>query len=529
MTEDRPKGRAQWMVILVIALGLLLSAAWLVRIRSAASQAICQTEFSDGTKLDVLGVSCGERIVDFGNGGGFSRWLRGTSFVRWMGLSGRFGSSGSSTYSLGYFQVERFEEGGRVFKCRGWDQRSDRALLLEIRVRDSGGAPKLMPGYFTGDDAVFDDERLGSNGIYRPFTMPDENPEAWGMALTKAGLPLLVQHRDPQAGWIHLTGPYLFNENEKDRYMVVLPAWQRDLPSLDFRAIQPDGSMVRFSVPNPDLKKAEARPAAVPLPAVYKAADFTFTLQRLGRDFAAGRHPFTWFETKLEAEGETIGADGLWPLQLSVAGSSADDEWGNKAALTSDTVGGKKSGVGVRLPGAARHLSLSFLVDRTASYPRMQTAGDLVMEGVVAADGKTVDFTLLPDAAKFGITAAPAGDVKGVQNFSRGDPRKDWLSVWSVIEIKAGQAERDSLTRDLGDVQGWQYLFFPGDEFESAGQPTGYGASGTTAPTLKITTNRAWNAPPEMLRAGARFRVGIFPPLPSETVKFEIEAPALAK
>ena len=30
-----------------------------------------------------------------------------------------------------------------------------------------------------------------------------------------------------------------------------------------------------------------------------------------------------------------------------------------------------------------------------------------------------------------------------------------------------------------------------------------------------------------MLRAGARFRVGIFPPLPSETVKFEIEAPPL--
>lgn len=384
-----------------------------------------------------------------------------------------------------------------------------------------------MPGYFNGDDAVFDDERLGSNGSYRPFTMPDENPEAWGMALTKAGLQLLVQYRDSQAGWIHLAGPYLFNENEKDRYMVVLPAWQRDLPSLDFRAIQPDGSIVSFSVPNPALKKAGARPAAMPLPAVHKAADFSFTLCRVDRESATGRHPFTWFETRLEAGGKTIGADGLWPLQLSAEGSSVEDEWGNKAALGWDTVEGKKAGVGVRLPAGARHLALTFMVERTASYPRMQTAGYLFMEGVVGADGTSVDFTLLPDAAKFGISSAPAGSIKGAQKLNRGDPRKDWLSVWSVIEIKVGQAERESLTRDLGDVGGWQFLFFSGDGFESAGQPVSFGLGGTTAPMLDITTNRCWYLPPKMLRAGARFRIGIFPPLPSETVKFQIEAPPL--
>jgi ATP-binding cassette subfamily B protein len=70
----------------------------------------------------------------------------------------------------------------------------------------------------------------------------------WG---TAAAMQLLVQWRDPQVGWIHLAGPYLFNEAEKDRYILVLPAWQRDLPSLDFRAIQTNGSIVNFSVPNP--------------------------------------------------------------------------------------------------------------------------------------------------------------------------------------------------------------------------------------------------------------------------------------
>jgi hypothetical protein len=282
--------------------------------------------------------------------------------------------------------------------------------------------------------------------------------------------------------------------------------------------------MVSFAVPNPDLKKAGTRRAAVPLPAVYKAADFSFTLQRVGREFAAGRHPLTWFKTTMEAGGKTIGADGLWPLHLSVWRSSVEDEWGNKVALSLDTIEGGKPGVGVRLPGAARHLSLSFLVERTESYPRMQTAGVLVAEGVVSADGKTVDFTLLPDAAKFGIPAMPAGTVKGI---NRGDPRKHWLSVWSVIAIKVGQAERDSLTREFGNVHGWQFLFIPGDEFESAGEPIALGFGGTTAPTLQVRTDLLWNAPPEMLRAGARFRIGIFPPLPSETLKFEIEAPAL--
>lgn len=221
-----------------------------------------------------------------------------------------------------------------------------------------------------------------------------------------------------------------------------------------------------------------------------------------------------------------MGKDGLWPLRLSVEGSSVEDEWGNKAKLKWDTVTGNQRGVGVRLPAAARHLSLSFVVDRTASYPRKESEGVLILEGVVRADGENVDFTLLSDAAKFGITKAPVGKLQPISSDSD-DPRKDWLSVSYEVQCVVGPTEGESLTRDFGDVGGWQFLAMPGDAHESAGQPVSYGIGGTTSPALDLKTSQCWNAPPEMLRAGARFRIGIFRPLAHETVNFEIEAPPL--
>jgi hypothetical protein len=307
---------------------------------------------------------------------------------------------------------------------------------------------------------------------------------------------------------------------------MVLPAWQRDLPSLDFRAIQTNGSIVNFSVPSPDFTQARIRPPAVPVPAVHTAVDFSYTLHAVDRKFTSGSHPFTWFETALEAGGKPVGKDGLWPLQMSVEGSSVEDEWGNKANLKWDTVTGNQRGVGVRLPAAARHLSLSFVIDRTASYPRKESEGVLILEGVVRADGKNVDFTLLSDAAKFGITKAPVGNLKPI-SLDSGDPRKDWLSVGYQVQCAVDPAECVSLTGDFGDVGGWQFLAFPGDADESAGQPVGYGIVGTTSPFLHLTISRCWNAPPAMLSAGARFRIGIFRPLAHETVKFEIAAPPM--
>ena len=526
MTEESPTGRAQWGVVLVFAIGLLMLVAWAMRSLPTASPLLAQTVFPDGTRLDVMGVSKGERTVDFKGNGGFLRWLRGTIFARWLGVPGMAGSAGSSTYQLSDFTVECFGSGSSPLRCRIWDNRSTSAMLLEIRTRNADGSPKVMPAYFNGDDAVFDDKRLGSKTSYRPFSASTGSPDAWDQALTAADMQLLVQWRDPQMGWIHLAGPYLFNEAEKDRYILVLPAWQRDLPSLDFRAIQTNGSIVNFSVPNPDFTQALVRPPAVPMPAVHTAVDFSFTLRRVDRQFTAGSHPFTWFETTLESGGKPVGKDGLWPLRLSVEGSSVEDEWGNKAHLRWDTVTGNQRGVGVRLPAAARHLSLSFLVERTASYPRKEAEGVLILEGVVRADGKNVDFTLLSDAVKFGITKAPVGNLKPI-SLDRDDPRKDWLSVKYEVQCVVGPTERESLTRNFGEVGGWQFLAIPGDAVESAGQPVGYGIGGKTSPSLDLKTSRCWNAPPEMLRAGARFRIGIFRPLASETVNFEIEAPPL--
>ena len=108
LTEERPKGRAQWVVGLVVAIGLLILVAWAMRSLTSASPLLCQTVFPDGMRLDVMGVSKGERTVEFKGNGGFLRWLRGTT-VRWgqsMGSVSRWGQSSHGNISpilRGYF------------------------------------------------------------------------------------------------------------------------------------------------------------------------------------------------------------------------------------------------------------------------------------------------------------------------------------------------------------------------------------------------------------------------------------------
>jgi hypothetical protein len=64
LTGERPKGRAQWVVVPVVAIGLLIVVAWAMRSLTSASPLLCRSVFPDGTRLDVMGVSMGERIVD---------------------------------------------------------------------------------------------------------------------------------------------------------------------------------------------------------------------------------------------------------------------------------------------------------------------------------------------------------------------------------------------------------------------------------------------------------------------------------
>lgn len=327
---------------------------------------------------------------------------------------------------------------------------------------------------------------------------------------------LLIQHRDPQAGWIHLTGPYLLDETLKDRYIVVLPAWQRDLPVLDFRAIRADGSTVEFSRPNPDLKSV-APGTFAPAPLTHSAADYSLTLAAVSRRFQPGAHPSCAFDLKLVPVGS--GMDSAFYLRLEA--SQAVDEFGNQLPLKF----GNKVAL-ADLPAAVKGASLSVKVERLPAYPRAESAGYTVLEGVVRADGSAVDFTLLPDAARFGITIPAAGKVSPIGGYGN-EETKDWKGLEFRIAGEVAPPESAPIQSRIGEPGEWQYLVFPEGSADSAGAPRDRGGGwGGNSTTFKFNRNALWHGPPSALLPGARLRIGIHGKLPSDDVKFEVELPA---
>lgn len=233
------------LIAIIIAVAGLLGITTILSLRSPAKvpEIPLQTLLfdSDGGKLEILGVSVDERVVE--------------SPAR-NRLPRLFKSRGMSHYVLGDFGVTRETENGEVVRTRSSFDGAN-ALLIELRLTDPDGMPVPLPSYLaTKSKVVFLDHRLtvGIGPSVRYFTPADDSVEAVRAAMGTADLQLVVQHHDPVAGWVHLNGPYLFNEDGKDRVMVALPDWQRDVPTLDFRAIRADGSVVMFSLPNPDFK-----------------------------------------------------------------------------------------------------------------------------------------------------------------------------------------------------------------------------------------------------------------------------------
>lgn len=93
----------------------------------------------------------------------------------------------------------------------------------------------------------------------------------------------------------------------EDRYIVVLSAWQRDLAELDFRAIRADGSIVEFSLPNPDLKSpADVTFATAPL--THHGSDYSLVLAEVTRnfDYQPSAHPLCQFDLKLAPVGSRL-------------------------------------------------------------------------------------------------------------------------------------------------------------------------------------------------------------------------------
>jgi hypothetical protein len=376
---------------------------------------------------------------------------------------------------------------------------------------------------------VWQDDRLALRGAPdRHFTPQDDQVETLRDAMAKAGLQLLIQHRDPQSGWIHLLGPSMYHEGWPDRYIARLAAWDRSKPTLDFRVIRADGQVAEFSLPNPDLRKTVSTGTAATFPIVHSAGDYTLTIHDVQRFAMPGDNPFTAVEFNLHYKGTPVL--GLKDGPVECVPIEATDEWGNVAKTRRETI--RKQGyVGATLPAVSKRMTLKLHVHRTQNYPRLASDGYLVLEGVVNAAGSGADFKPGPDAALFGVSNTSVGRIKTTSSTWYGDETKGWKELEFEIRGENHSSELDTIQSRIGKIDHWQFLFFPGESAESAGLSNhgNTGGRGTGLGSFHFNRELHHLFPPEMVKPGAKLRVGVHAPMPNDNLSFELELPKQAE
>ena len=473
--------KAIWtLTALAITVAGLAIAVKIGFLETRSAPAIAQPQvvsFADGGTLEIFGTSVGERIVEIAPQPRFK-----------FPFSNRNGSSGSSYAGLN-IQMEGVN--GEIIRAR-LQSPSPRALLMEVRLKDRSGAAPALPVFLAGWEnqrTIGNDDRILKRDHFFPkFEVKDDSLGTVRAAMTKVGLQLLIQHRDPQSGWIHLMGPSMYHQPWPDRYIVALGAWRRDLPRLDFRAIREDGEVAEFSLPNPDFRKS-ATPAAVAktLPFVHTARDFTLAVNGMRRLQTPGNHPLATVDFEIHYKGLPI--PGLKEGPISFQGASqASDEWGNTVAFDR-SFGGKKSGLGALLPANSKRLTLDLVLRRSADCPYSARSGVIILEGVVTADGLEIDFKPGADADLFSVVELPACRIKPAPTQ---DPKP---------------------------------AVFLGDEDTSCGlaQSGSGGCGGGVNFNFKHQSPRYF--PPDALFPGTKVRIGLHQGVKNENMRFELELP----
>lgn len=500
---------------IVLVVGLIATALRLDLLTNpnAAADASRQTvTFKDGGKLEILGVSVGERVVEIFR----PKWF----FLRY------FSSKGSSGGTSGSLNVDFEYEDHKVIHCRVRSD-SQAAMLMEFRMTDSSGREMKLSSYLSQRQLVDQDERLGgTRGAIKFFQPNNDKVETLRAEMAKTGLQVLVQHRDPQSGWINFMGPSIYHEPWPGRYVAVLTAWLRNLPTLECRAIRADGEVADFSLVNPDYRKSPLPGAIKPLPQIHSAGDYTLTARMVERFATPGDHSFSRVELDFLSGGKPVGGNIGEPV--SFEGGTVEDEWGNVVRFERNTIR-KTTNFGSFLPAASKRMTVQLTVMRTVNSPRYATTGFAVLEGVVSADGLSVEFKPLPDAARFGIGKMPTGRInRGGLAWVQGVP-KDWKMLSFEVSGESSTQEFEALESRIGELGLWQFLIFPEGTSESGGILTDRGGigNGSGGGRSHFEESVTWLGSPAMLSPGAKIRVGVHEPLKNDNVRFDLELPAL--
>ncbi len=503
-------------LISILALALLTAIAGWIDRQELPAPAITAAEsvvLPDGSELELLGVGLGERT-------GEDHPSNKTIFSFFRKIS-----KGGGTYMTGDdergLQIASETEDGRLVRWRAFSKYPS-TMLMEIRLKDRSGASRKFPTHLKGA-TVWRDSRLDKTASFgsTEFMPKSQSVIDLADAMNHTNLELLVEHRDPDSGWIHLSGPYLLHEALPDRYVFVLPAWRRDLPTMEFRAILADGSMKDFSIPNPDFKAAPAAMTTTPLPLTHTGDDYSLTVKQVKRILNPGDHPVS--ELEMDLKPHPVSATDPNPRPLGHAYElSAEDEWGNVVSY--------RNHCGAALPAFSKRMKINLRIERGLDYPQHLRAGFPVLEGVVRPDGKHVDFTLLPDAQRLGIRTAPVGTIARVKDYDhRGrETKQGALELRFAIKGELSTEDFNLAEQRLGYFMHWEYLIFPEGSDYSVENNTGRGGGGGggSGGRSDFEKDVRFRDPSEVLLPGARFKVGVHRRLPPDEVPLVLDLPA---
>ncbi|MFT4146195.1 MAG: hypothetical protein QM644_17225 [Mobilitalea sp.] len=496
--------RKKWITITAILLGavlLFITSITLMKLMPARSTAEVNENaqtltFPDGARLEILGTWVGTYTEDL------SPRIKWPSFMV---------SKGSSTSSDAVFTTRTEEEDGKTSRVTMTTDSSPSALLLGIRFKDRLGYLKpqsyLLSNKTNHPSPVFQTQPPRVNLDLAP---KDDSIATLIAEMNRVHLNLIIQYRDSSGEWINLAGPCPYESLTKNSCMLTLHAWERGSAMMDFRAVRATGEVLEFSLKNPDVRKATTTIVPIALPHEHKGAGYTATFRSVKAEYSLGNFRYSEVDMALENQGKSTRCS---PMKV-------EDEWGNIVNSCAS------------LPAASRKMRATYRVVRDESYPRLDSSGFMLAEGIVSEDGKLVRFTILPDGKRFGCPPMPDVNLTPFTESSSGkrskktNPYKDWSYMDVTVAVRIdSRAGIESIQNRIGPIEQCHYVVFPEGSNESAGALFGglAGGGGKTETSIDRKTSRYWIMPPEMVKPGARLRIAIVPPIPDEY--FTIDLP----
>lgn len=471
--------------------------------------------FPDGGKLEILGSSVGTHVIELAEGSPIP-----------IPLLIKRSTTG---YKFGSLRIDTQEENGRAIRHRIRREDTQQVMMIDFRLIDSRGDLTGFPRQLSRQGTISNDLRLAPSLSTDFLETGDGSVAALNAEMARTGLNFLLQHRDPDTGWIHLKGPVMVDTTAPDHCIAFLDSWDRSLPTLAFRAIREDGEVVEFSLPNPDHRPKPKPIAPAALPFVHRGADYTLTIRGIDRFAVPSSHPFAVPDVELTYTGPPVSGLPGGPIVLANAPQGATDEWGNTSNYAPGFshmryMWGPASHLrGAILPASSRKLELTIPIIRGDSYPRKADEGYVILVGEVSADGDYVEFSPLTDAILLGVTSVSVGRIR-----HQGFPLNRSGGKGIVAEFSGGGRNMEPIESRIGDIEDWRAAVFPSGSDISAGIADSFTTRKATKKgnRIEFTCRIRWLLPPDLLEPGDTFRIGVFGKLPTETVDVDLELPA---